>query len=95
MRFNSSAFRTLSCFFTAVIAIISVPVASAEIDALDFDDDGTAIVISGEIVEGDAERFRREAARHDDAVVFLQGDGGALLDAIEIGEAIRLRGYRT
>lgn len=57
--------------------------------------DATIISIFGEIEAGDAETFRREAAQHGSAIVVLESPGGSTLDAIEIGEAIRLRGFST
>lgn len=53
------------------------------------------ISISGEIVAGDDVKFRRIALQLDDAVVALSSGGGALVPALEIGKAIRLKGYAT
>lgn len=54
-----------------------------------------AILILGDIVASDAEKFRREAGKHNGAIVLLESDGGSVPAAIEIGEVIRLRAYPT
>ena len=69
--------------------------SAATIQSYDLDDGIFAIVISGEIVEGDSEKFRREAAKHENAVIILESPGGSTIEAISIGEAIRLRGFGT
>src|SRR5205823_7956897 len=43
----------------------------------------------------DGAKFRSEASKYEQADVLLESDGGALIDALEIGEAIRLKGYGT
>ncbi len=68
---------------------------AAEIKSFEIDADTVAITVEGEIFAGDAEKFRREAAKHDSAMVLLESAGGSTYDAIQIGEAIRLRGFST
>lgn len=55
----------------------------------------TAIVILGDIEEGDAEKFRALAIKHPKATVVLASDGGMIKPALEIGRAIRMMGYGT
>ncbi|WP_230281660.1 hypothetical protein [Croceicoccus sp. Ery15] len=68
---------------------------AAEIEAVSLDSDLTAILVTGDIEAGDALSFRNEAAKVDQAIVMLESDGGSTLEAIEIGEAIRLKGFST
>lgn len=77
------------------IALVGSQVHGAEISSDASDDDVVIITIVGEIGRGDAENFRREAAKHQNAIVALESDGGSTIEAIEIGEAIRLRGFST
>jgi hypothetical protein len=53
------------------------------------------IRISGDIASGDEDKFRALAVRYDKAVVALHSNGGELSPALEIGEAIYIRGYDT
>lgn len=74
---------------------LCVPVSAADISSMGFDDNSAAILIIGDIEKGDAAKFRKEAGKHEDAIVFLDSDGGRTAEAIEIGEAIRLKGFGT
>ncbi|MBO9518076.1 MAG: hypothetical protein J7493_08410 [Porphyrobacter sp.] len=69
--------------------------SGADIYSVELDSETIAIAIEGDISKGDGEIFRREAAKHEQATVLLESDGGSTVDAIEIGEAIRLRGFST
>ena len=68
---------------------------AADISSKDLGENLTAILIAGTIEKGDSEVFRREAAKHSSAVVILMSDGGFTLEAIEIGETIRILGFTT
>lgn len=68
---------------------------SADFHNQTLDDGVEAILIVGDIVEGDEEKFRQLSIRFPDAVVGLDSDGGQLVPALEIGRLIRLRGYQT
>jgi hypothetical protein len=50
-----------------------------------------AIVISGDILDGDDERFAELSRRFPRAVVYLDSAGGALMAAIEIGKLVHAR----
>jgi peptidoglycan hydrolase-like protein with peptidoglycan-binding domain len=53
------------------------------------------IVINGELVSGDQQRFINAALPLEGAVVVLAGPGGSLVAGISIGDAIRLKNFRT
>jgi hypothetical protein len=70
----------------------------AEITSQIIEDGGSAltlIFVEGELVDGDERDFRNVAVQADDAVVLLSSPGGSLHVGIEIGNAIRLKGFRT
>jgi len=88
---------TLAKFIALLLAfsVATDDVLAAEIRSEDLDDGLSMISITGDIESGDSAKFRREAARHETAVVVLESEGGSTIDAIEIGEAIRIRGFST
>ena len=53
------------------------------------------ISISGEINNGDAEKFKEIALRSAKAIVYLEGPGGDLGVAIRIGRLVNALGYMT
>ena len=56
----------------------------------------TDIVLSGELLPGDDERFATVAGTvPEDATVWLDGPGGSLQAGLRIGTAIRLKGWKT
>lgn len=54
-----------------------------------------AILITGDIVEGDDAQFGALSARFPRAVVYLESDGGALVPAIEIGKLVHAHHHAT
>jgi hypothetical protein len=58
---------------------------------------GTAILIEGEIADGDAPRIIKqvEELREAPTRVFLNSPGGSVHDALELGRALRLAGLET
>lgn len=68
---------------------------AAEISSFQLEDEVAAIVIIGEITAADARKFKQEAGKHDQALVLLESEGGSVSAAIEIGEAVRLKGFTT
>jgi len=54
-----------------------------------------AIVITGDIRDGDDARFGDLSRRFPRAVVYLESAGGALVPAIEIGKLVRARRHAT
>ena len=53
------------------------------------------VMLTGEIVQGDERKFQQIAVADDAAIVLLDSRGGSLVPALEIGKAIRIRGYAT
>ena len=54
-----------------------------------------SITVSGPIVEGDFERFRRAVDRFGPLRVELSGPGGLVLEAMRIGRLVRAKGIET
>lgn len=84
---------TAALFAPAVL--LGSPSIAAEFSTFDLEKGVTAIVMSGEVVSGDAAKFRQIAARHSRAVLMLQSDGGALAEALDIGETVQRLSYGT
>ena len=87
--------RLLAC--VALAFALAAPV-NASAAAFDVVKSGVKadIVVSGELLRGDEERFAAVAGTLDeDTTVWLAGPGGALQAALRIGTAIRLKGWRT
>lgn len=91
MRILSAALLFISAFWMSAAAI------SADIKVVPADegDDQPFILIDGEIIAGDDEKFRKIAAEFSDAIVVLNSEGGAIYPAMDIGRTIKLRGYAT
>lgn len=53
------------------------------------------ITIEGEIRQGDDRKFANEALKAESAIVAFSSPGGNLIAGIEIGRAIRLKGFAT
>src|SRR5258707_564223 len=53
------------------------------------------IEVSGELIHGDETKFIEVAIKSADAIVVFHSAGGNLLAGIEIGKAIRLKGFST
>lgn len=83
--------------FAALLAFLCLAPAAkaAEIQSRDLGDGVHLITVIGTIEAGDEERFRTLALRHEQAIVALASEGGALTPALEIGRLINLRGYVT
>src|SRR4051794_25376884 len=80
----------------ALIAIASgVNASAATIESKNLDDGTTIVFLRGDIALGDEKAFANVALAHDNAIVVLQSAGGNLHAGIEIGKAIRLKGYST
>jgi len=58
-------------------------------------DDGSIIVVEGDLVDGDQGKLQSAMAGLRRAVVVLSSDGGNLIAGIEMGKLIRLRGLST
>jgi hypothetical protein len=53
------------------------------------------ITVAGELVAGDEKKFTQVALQNDMAIVVLNSPGGSTLAGVEIGKAIRLKGFFT
>lgn len=79
--------------FTA--ALLTPAAIAAEITPINRDGVTRAILIAGTIMPGDRQKFANIALTTDKAVVILFSEGGNVWDALEIGRAIRLKGFPT
>lgn len=82
----------------ALLASATASVRSAEItsEAVGTDEEAfTLILIEGELERGDEQKFANLALTTDNAVVLFSGPGEDLIAGIEIGNAIRLKGFAT
>lgn len=69
---------------------------AAEFDRVSFPGfDQEMILLSGEIVEGDTERFLRAIEGVDRATIVLESPGGLIHEAFSVGAEISNRGYAT
>ncbi len=95
--------RTIAKRITAICAmlaasaacVLTLPAYAAEIEVLTLESGSKVIVLEGEISKGDSAKFRTVAAQIDDAAVVLESEGGSTMEALEIGETIRIKGFST
>jgi hypothetical protein len=89
--------RSLTALAALAMAVtIAENAHSAEFREIPSNDASEVIItIEGEIKSGDDEKFRAIAAKHSNAVVFLNSEGGAIVPAMDIGRTVKLRGYKT
>ncbi len=81
-------------FFIPFLAL--TPAKPAQIELLPPSDNEVAgITIVGDFKIGDDAAFANVAIKFQRAVVFFHSNGGALYPAIQIGKAIRLKGFAT
>jgi hypothetical protein len=86
------------CFAFVLALIICGPPSAAraaKIVAVTTTPQGSVIIIDGDLEVGDEKRFIDVALPLTNAVVVLQSNGGNLIAGIEIGKAIRLKGFTT
>lgn len=57
--------------------------------------DPPVVIVSGEILPGDGERFANQVERLDHAIVALTSPGGSVLSGLRMGQLIRDRGFFT
>lgn len=79
----------------AVLLSLAAAAEAAQIERIELDDGGAAILVRGEIAFDDADTFRVVVAGVTQAIVVLESPGGSLFGGIELGKAIRLRGFPT
>lgn len=82
--------------FSLLVSIsLSLAAQSSEISVHDVKNGSKVIRIHGELEFRDEKEFTKKALELDEAIVFLEGPGGNLIAGIEIGKAIRLKGFPT
>lgn len=86
-----SFFIALTC---AIISIVSAA-SAADIRLVPTGTPLDMVVVRGEIVSGDADRFLNIARSLDFGAVLLESPGGSLIDGLIIGRAIRAAGFTT
>ena len=88
-------FRHIAVLFFLLVGAAS-DAKSAQIELAPTNDpDRNVIVITGEFKVGDDAIFADIAIKAKSAVVLFGSPGGALYPAIQIGKAIRLKGFAT
>lgn len=89
----------MKALLTQTIACLLVPIASfasaADIRIVSSDAPLNTVVIQGEILRGDSERFLDVIRTEKVGAVLLESPGGSLLDGLIIGRAIRSAGFTT
>jgi hypothetical protein len=79
-----------------VMMISAGPVSSAVIEKQSLGAGSPdLIVVAGELVAGDEDKFRTVASTTQKAIVAFTGPGGSIVAALTIGEQIRLRSFDT
>jgi hypothetical protein len=80
----------------ALATVVSGTAAeAATIDKIVRGDGQMLITVTGELEAGDDKRFADVAIGTDAALVVLAGPGGHLFAGLEIGKAIRIKGFAT
>ena len=83
-----------------ITGLIPLPSLAADIDLIKASGElkGNVIIVSGEIVTGDFNKFNDIISKIDNdkqIIVSLDGPGGVLWEAIQIGLLIHKNGYKT
>ncbi|TAU88457.1 hypothetical protein ELI41_07680 [Rhizobium leguminosarum] len=78
-----------------LLFLCAFPLSAAEITRQPLEGDTDLISVTGVLNDGDEIVFRNLAAASSKALVFLNSEGGDLKAGIEIGRAVRLRGFAT
>ncbi|PSJ52100.1 hypothetical protein C7I84_26840 [Mesorhizobium ephedrae] len=86
-----------SRFVIAILCAIAwnSAAAAAEVKFVEIPDAVDFVIIKGEIVQGDSERFLDAVGNREKVAVYLESPGGLLREALKIGAEIRLRNYGT
>jgi hypothetical protein len=85
-------FRAISF---CILFYSAVSTEAAEIGVIQKDADTAVINVSGQLEPGDDRKFAQAALQYENAVVALNSPGGRMLVGIELGKAIRLKGFST
>lgn len=88
--------RVWACSLAVAIVGLASPSHAADISAMPGTNGGPAIIlVRGDLALGDDKAFANVALAHSSAIVALNSNGGLLLPGLEIGKAIRLKGFTT
>lgn len=85
--------RTILFIFALMIGAANA--RAAEMLVLPGKDDFKLILVSGEFLAGDDQKFKNLAITVDQAVVVLEGPGGLAYVGMEIGRTIAIKGFLT
>ncbi|MBY0612027.1 MAG: hypothetical protein K2P80_07560 [Beijerinckiaceae bacterium] len=98
-RFLGDCMRALRCWFLSLVASTFAfsPISkAAEVTTIPGSNGGpSVIVVRGDLAKDDDKIFANVALAQSSAVVLFSSNGGLLLPGIEIGKAIRLKGFAT
>jgi hypothetical protein len=92
------ALKIAGCCLASVLTwLVASPAKCADISIAfaETKADPALVVVSGPIVAGDGQKFRQLTAFISQGVVAFGSDGGVIIEAIDIGTAIRLKGFAT
>lgn len=81
--------------FLATISCSPAFAASIKDSPLDKDPNVGVVVVQGEFVSGDANRFNAAIQKYSKGIVLFESGGGDLATGLEIGTTIRMKGFRT
>lgn len=91
--------RLLRKWFSFGVSVVATGLALGAAEAASITSEAvngiTFLVVSGELERGDEKKFVDLALSASRAIVFFNSPGGALKVGIEIGSAIRLKGFAT
>jgi hypothetical protein len=90
--------KALLSFTVACGVAVSAQAAEINVCRACNTDTGYAMLVKGDLVDGDAAKFEATIGmipRDKPSTVFLESNGGKLVEGIRIGAAIRLAGART
>lgn len=81
-------------FLPVLLSLVAFPTMAADITVFNLENGHQNVVIEGEIVTGDADKFKN-LTLGDNVDIILKSEGGMLWDSMEIGKHIREKGYAT
>ena len=84
-----------SLFLFVLFSLIPQSALPADISVVPTGTPLSLIVLRGEIIEGDAERFNKAASGVGLASVLLESPGGSVVEGLSIGRTIRRLGFST
>ena len=96
MRLSACRLIRLSKFVILFCFLVPISSHAAEFSRAGSRNDGSDIIfVVGQLSFGDDKQFLKVALNSENAIVVFQSPGGNLFAGIEIGKAIRLKGFST